>query len=480
MNDGVFTDSCRPLSLINFLLVQGGRIERFSLRLKRVILSAVLFSHLFFILSCGHDNDPADHQPLPQSSSLQNQEIYTMIRPTFPDQPGSATFPYSFRLRPSTIVNAPTLIYLPGGPGMLSMDQEPEPWMNAFHMVFTDVRGSGFNNLLPELLPDEAIRTEYAASDIVAIVDYLSDFSRSGIHFNSYVIWGSSYGTVLATVVAHQIEASRRPRPSGIVLEGTFGKYRENTDRAQEEQLASYNRLWRAIRPSLPDDVRDVFNSDDIATVLNTQAIPYGLSVREWLNYISITLAIGTVLTEYNSSSHTASWRHVIAFLGDQPVLERAEYIRRVNASADAVIEAATRSRAYRQIACRELFPFNPRGNAWSAIITNTINPCEHVVFDRPYDSAQYSLETPLFYFQGTLDSSTLLAEARYHYEHQLRAQKYFISFDRGGHSTLHGELGSIIENVIQQIAIAPESFSNFMTQVLTVFRPLALEVGHP
>lgn len=161
-----------------------------------------------------------------------NGREYTWImdRP-LSNKVGADSFRYSFKYK-CIDPNYPTIIYLPGGPGAPSSDFPPEITTVA-NLILTDARGTGINeNFWDQGGSPEDVSSEILAEDIMAIVDQF--------HLKKYVLYGHSYGTVLATVTAHKIEASELPRPLAIVLEGPTGRYLEDS-----EQLAATNRALK-------------------------------------------------------------------------------------------------------------------------------------------------------------------------------------------------------------------------------------------
>ena len=95
------------------------------------------------------------------------------------------------------------MIFLPGGPGQLSMEESlgidkivPESW----GLVLTDPRGVGCNFNGKTVYPREFYQTQHIAHDVLSVI---KDLKRP---HSEIVLFGVSYGTVVATEVSHLAE----------------------------------------------------------------------------------------------------------------------------------------------------------------------------------------------------------------------------------------------------------------------------------
>jgi hypothetical protein len=61
--------------------------------------------------------------------------------------------------------------------------------------------------------------------------------------------------------------------------------------------------------------------------------------------------------------------------------------------------------------------------------------------FVRPYDSAQYPVTVPIYYFEGSEDPATSPANAAYHFNHHTQANRMLTLVWGGGHTDMSGTL---------------------------------------
>jgi hypothetical protein len=182
--------------------------------------------------------------------------------------------------------------------------------------------------------------------------------------------------------------------------------------------------------------------------------------MKDWGSYATALLGQGSALTQYDPS---LTWKHALEIgLNPAPTQDSLIKIQKTIQDYQNSVSEVTQSRVYQNIACRELAAGPPQG-------------CQGLILERPYDSANFQLKTPLFYFQGELDPSTFIKEARYHYDHQLHASKYFVTFKQGGHNVLQNELGVFIDLIFQKIA-THSGFEQQMDILKSIGTPITVE----
>jgi hypothetical protein len=62
--------------------------------------------------------------------------------------------------------------------------------------------------------------------------------------------------------------------------------------------------------------------------------------------------------------------------------------------------------------------------------------------FIKPYDSAQYPMNGPIYYFEGADDPNTDQESANYHFDRQTQADRVFTLIGNGGHTAMTDALG--------------------------------------
>ena len=129
---------------------------------------------------------------------LRKKDVYTLEVPVFPDREGGPSFPLAYTDSGATN-DEPTLVVIPGGPGFASVVPyayyRPRIARAGFRVVMVEHRGVGLSRhgADGEDLPADAMRVEYAARDMVTVLDHLG-VEKAWLH-------GTSYGGYLAQLV---------------------------------------------------------------------------------------------------------------------------------------------------------------------------------------------------------------------------------------------------------------------------------------
>lgn len=349
----------------------------------------------------GKADDPSsDLMPIAgRSPSCDADQLLSIPRPLGND---GADAPYWYQHLEQAGDDAPTIIFLPGGPGGSSIDGGPLLPDDA-NLIFTDPRGIGCN-AGDAPYPSSFYSTEQFADDIIAVI--------AASKVDDYVLYGHSYGTVLATVVASKLGGTDLPQPHAVVLEGVFGA-------AIPSDEVEYQRLWTELWPELPIDVQ---------IQLEGPELPLGRDAREWGELISLLLSQRSVtfLRELLSGLELG---------GDTAGLEGLfESI----ASAPRWGEDELQEALYTSVACGELvdagwFEFELRNSG----LQPTIDACVDQELDDPFDPADWPIDAPIIYVQGDEDPATAYEGARHHLDAQPRSDRTFVTVAGVGHLPL-------------------------------------------
>lgn len=160
---------------------------------------------------------------------LRWKDVGTLDAPVFPDRDGGPGFPLAYT-DSGAREGAPTLVVIPGGPGFASVLPyalyRPRIARAGFRVVMVEHRGVGLSrqDAEGEDLPLDAMRAEYAARDVLAVLNHLG-VEKAWLH-------GTSYGGYLAQLVG----ALAPERVSGMFLDSTI--FTSEDGEAQRE----YNR----------------------------------------------------------------------------------------------------------------------------------------------------------------------------------------------------------------------------------------------
>ena len=379
-----------------------------------------------------------------RDDSCATSQIHSIDVPVRYDERGSPTVAYKYRYIPARTNSqrAPTIIVLPGGPGQAGI---PTP-EGAFPLgaipagysrIYTDPRGAGCNARVAET-DSTALRTDFLARDVLAIVR-----TRK---LTNYIVYGASYGTVLATTTAHLIEREGLPKPAAVVLEGVVGRAFPN--------FASYMRQftdeWDRVRSGLPGAWP--------ARIARTPP-PMGYSAEAWGSFIFATIILGDIPDE------PVSGPYVHYLLG---VLDRMAAAKARGTALSARDSGAMRyinSRMavfgsgvlFRAIGCTELWGDWRTGRVLRGgrLYASGDNVCTTRGKTRAFDARAHPITAPIYYFQGPYDPASGLAGARYHFDVQTKARRTFVLVDGASHAPLTSGLKSCAPGIWARIVAA-------------------------
>lgn len=392
----------------------------------RTLPLSILLSLAVFNMSCGGGTSPTP-TPTPSPTTVPPQglppecttsEVHHYDLPIYWGQTGSPTFTYYFQVQSATVgtpSTAPIGIMINGGAGAPSIGYASGTvFPPTFNVINTDVRGVGCNINSANPFKSDALTTEYFSRDVLSIVQVL--------RLQQYVLYGVSYGTVQATVMANMARNEGIQAPTAVVLEGILGNWQLNVS-----DVPDLNNAWTKATALIPASV--------VAT-LSQSAQPFGIPTNDWTTFLSDTLNQGTTPTLGNSTAH------YLTPLGsaDPTVVAQAKAVIQGRV---VEIRAGIKPEMFRLatvLHCTET-----EGSVHATDFVNgrfvetgsDLCPGLGLRFIKPYDSAQYPVDVPIYYFEGGDDPSTNPQSAKYHFDHQTRADRLFTLIGGGGHTAL-------------------------------------------
>jgi len=360
----------------------------------------------------------AETTPLCSGSDVEKIQL-----PIYPDQEHSPFFEYKFQnIRTMNNPEMPTIIFLPGGPGGSSMVKQ---WnflshffyafpKEGFNFILTDPRGAGCNSNPEIQFSDDAFSTSYLAADILAMI------RATGL--KNYILYGHSYGSMLATEVVARAERGEAPVPKLVVLKGVVGR----AWHATENDDQGYIDQWALLKSKLPKNIVERFGQDPL---------PFDFSNETWGNFIQNGLIMGenVLIPELNLSTQ------LLALEGDH---DSQEKLRIAVQEADGHEPSVNMMRVHKPIACREIMP----GHGLNSGITfehgsffpSIDHTCDDYEITNPFDSADWQIRAPIAYFQGENDPAVPMWQARYHLANQKSSTRlFFITVKNAGHDSL-------------------------------------------
>lgn len=325
--------------------------------------------------------------------SCPGKNTLTINRPT---GEGNKTFPYTYEYTCKN-PSLPTIIHIPGGPGLASIGSNPLADMNV-NVISTDPRGSGANaSYWTAGGKEKNLSTEKVADDIIAIIESQK--------LKNYSLHGSSFGTAVATVVASKLEKSKSNYlPKSLILEGVVGRAEQ-----EGEQSSATRKVFDEIKTEAGFCI--TCKLDSLQGPLSPTQIG---NLMETLQSLGKDTAAG-VVKGYSAEQLTEMGKENAKPLGPNE------------------------QRVYNSIACREYFLKGITDTTYSKgeLTGPSGGSCKDQKRDHPFDSKAWQVKTKTYYVVGTSDNFTPPAQARYHFENQASANKEVICVPRGGHTPL-------------------------------------------
>lgn len=336
------------------------------------------------------------------------------------------TFDYAFEYVPAE-AGKPTVVYIPGGPGQAAIG-ELSDWVErvpaGYGLVLTDPRGVGCNFVAPEGLKISFFQSEYVARDVLSAAQQLN--------LDNYMIYGISYGTVVATMAGSIAERDAGwPKPKAVVLEGVLGRGFNSAAEADQK----YEDLWQRDMAKLALD-----KGAAKAELFKASTLPLGRTADEWLGVLRSTMMYGS-LVDKNGTKMDVTYEIMARAVSDNAT-ERdwAETIfASMNEDDGSFVEGSDTFYAY--IACSEVFP-DLRAMAFTngEFVRTGGNLCtdNEIAKTAPlFQASTWPITAPIYYFEGEQDPATPATLARSeHFEKQTGSKaRQFLLVKEAGHN---------------------------------------------
>lgn len=367
--------------------------------------------------------------------SQSKSDIRYLVRPVFVNTE-SPTFilRYDYQVINSKL---PTLVFLQGGPGAPILFQNPSFLPSEFNILLIDPRGIGQS---PILIQDPYSTSSFQiASDVAAIL--------KEENISNYFIWGTSYGTVIGTILSSSlfINELQIPKPQALILEATVGRaFKFNSlDRSHENTIGLKN-VTSLIEKDLPPNIKE--NLSNLFTSLNVSSDEFSHFLISILN-----------------SGKTLGISKLKSYLNKSPDFLSKEIKFKFNKSNQFFSTKAGQSLStqLQYIACSELINLETfeltqfEFNFLSKKITNDSLLRECFIAPKKFNSFDSSLyqisETiPVFYFIAEDDPKTPFFQTLYHFNSQLNKNSLNRIFllNKGGHAPFQNPEVAICRNL--------------------------------
>ncbi len=343
------------------------------------------------------------------------------------------TYFYDIR-RPAP--GAPTVLTIPGGPGFGNMGKIPMI-AQAFGlpsdvgMIAIDPRGLNKNDYGPD--KEGRIYTQnQIVRDIIAVIENEKP--------QSLIVEGFSHGSVLATVLGHELskEGSTLPKPAALLIGGVLAKSFDNSADYTKNVNAQLSRILASIpqeqiptlKARLQKIKNETFKGDD-----STMAY--------WLQFLLVTNI------EHGDISYPPNAKAFLQALADPSTSDH-----------DLTALIKTRTRMVQALTEKMQEPFKP-GKMSAVIKCQELNmsPSEEVALDinrlqivitsegagsckdqsfklkNPFKASDFQVRgVPIVYLQGEYDPATPAAGAKEHYNGQKSTDKIYIEIEQAAH----------------------------------------------
>jgi len=339
----------------------------------------------------------------------------------------------------------PTVIFFPGGPGAFSIGSHLS--LGKVNVVKIDPRGTGCNFDNGQLFSSEEVSTNNAAADITAIIKQ-EKLSR-------VILYGQSYGTVLATVAAYELE-KQNYHPELVVLEGVVGKAWDNWD----VYLGGFVNSGNSFLNQNPN-LKNLFKVEPLPLSLPSDFWAWRISMsgNNWLSEVNeLTTIANPDSTDFDTTK--------------RDVLFNFEYFKN---SRSVDLKQNPSFFVTQSVLCSELsktyYSTWPIGMSDAQLILDhesllkSFDYCESKFKFSPYDSHKFNLNTPVVYFQGETDPQTPLGGAMYHLDGQANTRnKYFYKIRLGSHSPLQADLTDCAPQIWEHLYSKSYDLSDVLT----------------
>lgn len=297
-----------------------------------------------------------------------------------------------------------TLVYIPGGPGgavsyapgeIFSLKQLPAD----IQFLFLDLRGTGINLELGEEDPKN-LSTAKSVDDIIEVLKHA--------RLSNYVIWGNSYGTIVATQLTHRLEAIQfNQMPKATVLEGTFGKayaYSKHFYEGFEARLRDFYSQMPTRSRTLVAQLRKEIATDN--------------SYEHAMKYSFLEAAYSESSKRYTVFDRAIE-KYLLGRDGSAAIVGAEEPRFKTYSEMPSVLKGFYINQ---HIVCNEMVELNTREQQQEYMARADFKPLEtpcapEVGSKTLYDSVNFQIsQTPVIYLQGFNDFQTPLPSALHHY----------------------------------------------------------------
>lgn len=362
----------------------------------------------------------AQHNPCLDIKTIRAVQV-----PWDPSKPKSATFEYRFKYE---IVNPlfPTVVILPedlGQTAILPTGKWPLGAVPAdYNKIYIDPRSQGCNYAPESNVLAQYLKTEFVVNDIF--------LALKSIDLKNYIIYGASYGSIVATQLAKKIESEKFELPKALVLESAVGKKFDNFD----SYFYFFQHAWDNTFKQLPPQWKTYFHSGRNEATF---------SKSQWASLISSDMTIGDVPEAPVNGNYLFFHLSLLELYFAEKITPKEQPYLPILFSK--LRDPQFPNLFFRMIGCGEIWGdwYYGRSLENGRIVRTGKNVCKGIEYSSPYDAAKFQVsnDIPIYYFHGTHDPTTPLITALYHFAVQRKTNRQFFTVAGAAHAPLSGSL---------------------------------------
>lgn len=309
-----------------------------------------------------------------------------------------------------------TVLFFSGGPGASPRSSEFK--LDSVNIIFFEQRGMGCSRpSSPDLfLNPKFYSSKKSISDAARI---LEDYK-----VNQAIIYGHSYGTILATMFAHFYPE----KTDKVIIEGVIGNANIGIWQSEHRRM-KLQETFEALDQNLKDKVLKYSRHLEIPT--------------SWFS------VVGTMMSYLDNGYDT--YKTFLANILEMDEESLVPFIKNFYAQKGLLntelLAAHDGDITFGMITCQELSGTHPTSSMrlefdsknqlqWDNQNEDDKNYCQPLRIDhsRSLDMADYPVVRPITYLIGEDDGATDLAQAKYHLKHVAKGVKNFLVLKNGGH----------------------------------------------
>lgn len=406
----------------------------------------------FFLLSiCFFLSTKATALTSLHATQCDSAGICTIQRTLKDDKGKTVSLPYRFKYRPPKN-GAPTVIYIPGGPGGSSAHSNVKDLLQipeGFGVIQTDPLFVGVNQGIYVNSFQNATTSGQVARDIALAIE--------SVGASDVIVYGVSYGTVPGTILASNLSRLGK-NPRAVILDGTVGRAVTN-----HQAFEDFAKEWALLKERLGPETIFAFNR-----------LTQGLITKGQITVEQLGTILQMLMMQRSDSNGNPLLEPLLRLSLDNP--QKLTQILMQLKSRVSEPESPDRKWFHGVVSCKEIFPdsnadADPLKFTGQLEAASVVNDCSNYITPESvnlYDSKKYQISAPVIYLQGENDPATPSWQARYHAKNQDNMTRRLLIVPNAGHGMLNKELKGCSENFFLSLQRNVSTAANSLTPCIS------------